>query len=108
MPKKERITRVRNGRVGRTADVFRYALRVKTKGKINSMFKIKTNAFTLIELMIVVAIIGILASIAIPKFADLIRKLQEATTKGNLGVLRSALSIYYVDNEGFYPYGRVC
>jgi prepilin-type N-terminal cleavage/methylation domain-containing protein len=94
--------------VGRTADVFRYALRVKTKGKINSMFKIKTNAFTLIELMIVVAIIGILASIAIPKFADLIRKLQEATTKGNLGVLRSALSIYYVDNEGFYPYGRVC
>jgi prepilin-type N-terminal cleavage/methylation domain-containing protein len=60
-------------------------------------------AFTLIELMIVVAIIGILAAIAIPKFADLIRKSTEGSTKGNLGSLRSALGIYYGDMEGQYP-----
>jgi prepilin-type N-terminal cleavage/methylation domain-containing protein len=60
-------------------------------------------AFTLIELMIVVAIIGILAAIAIPKFADLIRKSSEGAEKGNLGSLRSALGIYYGDMEGQYP-----
>jgi prepilin-type N-terminal cleavage/methylation domain-containing protein len=61
------------------------------------------RGFTLIELMIVVAIIGILAAIAIPKFADLIRKSKEGATKGNLGAVRSALSIYYGDLEGNYP-----
>ncbi|MFC1679898.1 type II secretion system protein [Elusimicrobiota bacterium] len=61
------------------------------------------RGFTLIELMIVVAIIGILAAIAIPKFADLIRKSNEGATKGNLGAVRSALSIYYGDMEGYYP-----
>ena len=60
------------------------------------------RGFTLIELMIVVAIIGILAAIAIPKFADLIRKSSEGETKGNLGALRSVVSIYYGENE-CYP-----
>lgn len=71
-------------------------LNVKEKGKAK-------KGFTLIELMIVVAIIGILAAIAIPKFADLIRKSNEGATKGNLGSVRSALSIYYGDQEGVYP-----
>ena len=62
-----------------------------------------TGGFTLIELMLVVAIVALLAAIAIPKFADLIDKSREAAMKGNLGVLRSALSIYYADNEGLYP-----
>jgi type IV pilus assembly protein PilA len=61
------------------------------------------SGFTLIELMIVVAIIGILAAIAIPKFAELIRKAGEGSAKGNLGAIRSALSIYYGDLEGTYP-----
>src|ERR1700685_3583171 len=66
------------------------------------MLKTK-KGFTLIELMIVVAIIGILAAIAIPQFANLVAKSQEGACKGNLGTLRSALSIYYGDTEGFYP-----
>ena len=57
----------------------------------------------MIELMIVVAIIGILAAVAMPKFADLVRKSKEGATKGSLGAVRSALSIYYADNEGMWP-----
>src|SRR5271163_1216615 len=67
------------------------------------MTKSKKSGFTLIELMIVVAIIGILAAIAIPKFAELIRKSSEGASKGNLGSIRSAMSIYYGDMEGQYP-----
>ncbi|HAH32417.1 MAG TPA: hypothetical protein DCL44_08920 [Elusimicrobia bacterium] len=65
----------------------------------------KTNkkGFTLIELMIVVAIIGILAAIAIPKFADLINKSKEGATKGALSSVRGALQVYYGDNEGWFP-----
>ena len=59
--------------------------------------------FTLIELMIVVAIIGILAAISIPKFAELVRKSREGTTKGNLGAIRSALYAYYGGVEGLFP-----
>src|SRR5438309_1815464 len=62
-----------------------------------------SRGFTLIELMIVVAIIGILAAIAIPQFANLVSKSQEGRTKANLGTIRSALSIYYGDTEGWYP-----
>lgn len=61
------------------------------------------KGFTLIELMIVVAIIGILAAVAIPRFADLIRKSKEGATKGSLGSIRSALSVYYGENEGIFP-----
>ena len=61
------------------------------------------KGFTLIELMIVVAIIGVLAAVAIPKFANLIRKAKEASAKGQLGAVRSAVSIYYGDCEGNWP-----
>jgi len=61
------------------------------------------KGFTLIELMIVVAIIGILAAVAIPKFANMLEKAREGATKGNIGALKSALSIYYGDNQGEFP-----
>ncbi len=67
------------------------------------MIRLKTKGFTLIELMIVVAIIGILAAIAIPKFAQMLEKSREGATKGTLGSLKSAASIYYGDQQGIWP-----
>jgi prepilin-type N-terminal cleavage/methylation domain-containing protein len=61
------------------------------------------EGFTLIELMLVVVIIGVLAAIAIPQFSNMVAKSQEGSTKGNLGTLRSAISVYYGDNDGEYP-----
>lgn len=63
----------------------------------------KYEGFTLIELMIVVAILGTLAAIAVPRFAELMRKAKEGSTKGNLGVLRSCVKTYYAKNEAMYP-----
>lgn len=62
-----------------------------------------SDGFTLIEMMIVVAIIGTLSAIAIPRFAELMRKAKEGSTKGNLGVLRSCVKTYYAKNDGSYP-----
>jgi prepilin-type N-terminal cleavage/methylation domain-containing protein len=61
------------------------------------------HGFTLIELMIVVAIIGILAAIAIPRFSQMLEKSREGQTKGNLNSIHSAVSIYYGDQRGVWP-----
>jgi prepilin-type N-terminal cleavage/methylation domain-containing protein len=57
-----------------------------------------SKAFTLIELMIVVAIIAILVAVALPKFGDMLEKSNLGATMGNLAALRSAISIYYGSN----------
>ncbi len=68
------------------------------------MTKNQQKGFTLVELMIVVAIIGILAAVAIPKFAQMLEKSREGATKGNLSAIKSAVSNYYADQQGNYPF----
>jgi prepilin-type N-terminal cleavage/methylation domain-containing protein len=60
------------------------------------------KGFTLIELLIVVVIIGILAAIAIPKFANTKEKAYVATMKSDLKNLITAQEAYYSDNTGQY------
>ena len=57
------------------------------------------KGFTLIELMIVVAIIAILAAVAAPKFGAQIRKAKDAKALAVVGNWRSALGLGYSDNE---------
>ena len=52
--------------------------------------------------MIVVAIIGILAAVALPKFAGLVEKSREASTKSAMNAIQSAITIYY-SSEGGWP-----
>ncbi|MBA3580201.1 MAG: prepilin-type N-terminal cleavage/methylation domain-containing protein [Gemmatimonadaceae bacterium] len=63
--------------------------------------------FTLIELLIVVVIIGILAAIAVPKFANAKEKAYFATMKGDLRNLANAQEAYTGDNGGLYASGTV-
>ncbi|NLO91509.1 MAG: prepilin-type N-terminal cleavage/methylation domain-containing protein [Elusimicrobia bacterium] len=62
-----------------------------------------SRGFTLVELLIVMAVVGILAVMAVPRFAELIDKSKEGATKGHLGNIRSAVQVYYGQNDGFYP-----
>ena len=57
-----------------------------------------TKGFTLIELLIVVVIIGILAAIAIPKFANTKEKAYVASMKADLRNLITAQEAYFADN----------
>ena len=60
------------------------------------------KGFTLIELLIVVVIIGILAAIAIPKFANTKEKAYLASMKSDLRNLITAQEAYFSDNSSSY------
>jgi general secretion pathway protein G len=55
--------------------------------------------FTLVELMVVMLIIAILASIAIPAYVSSIRAAKEAVLKENLHVMRDAIDSYTNDKD---------
>ena len=59
------------------------------------------KGFTLIELLIVVVIIGILAAIAIPKFANTKEKAYVAAMKSDLRNLVTAQESYFADNTTY-------
>lgn len=58
--------------------------------------------FTLIEIIIVFALIGILVGLALPQYKTSLRKAREAVLKEDLFILRKLIDQYYTD-KGKYP-----
>ncbi|MCB2156186.1 type II secretion system protein GspG [bacterium] len=63
----------------------------------------KTRAFTLIELIIVVAIIAILAGIGIPNLLEAQTRSKVSRTKADLATVATALEAYHADNNRYPP-----
>lgn len=61
------------------------------------------TAFTLIELLAVIAIIGILAALLMPTIAQATRRARDATCRSNLRTLGQAGILYASDNDGRLP-----
>ena len=61
------------------------------------------RAFTLVEVMIVVAILGILAAIVMPTFQNSTAKAKESAAKENLQALRIAIARYAIDHNDIPP-----
>ncbi len=62
------------------------------------------KAFTLIELLIVVAIIGILAAIAVPNFLNAQTRAKIAKVEADFRNLATAIEQYRMDNNDYMPY----
>jgi len=69
------------------------------------MIKIKNfkKGFTLIELLIVIAIIGVLATLLMANFVGVRQRARDATRKSDLRQIQAALEIYRSDNNAYPP-----
>jgi general secretion pathway protein G len=62
-----------------------------------------SKAFTLVEILIVVVILGILAALVVPSFASAIDEATVGTTQSELHKLRRAVEVYQVRNDEGLP-----
>lgn len=66
------------------------------------------RGFTLIELMIVVAIVGILAAVAYPSYTDYIRRGSLSDAFSGLSGAQVKMEQYYQDNRSYMTAGNTC
>ncbi len=62
----------------------------------------KKRGFTLAEIMTVVAIMGMIATIAVPQYVNTVRRSREDALRSNLAVVRAAVDAYRTDT-GVFP-----
>jgi general secretion pathway protein G len=77
-------------------------MKIQRKHNLNNMKYLSKNGFTLIELMIVIVIVGILATLLIPRIMDRPEEARRIKAKADIKSLESALKLYRLDN-GNYP-----
>ena len=63
----------------------------------------RRRAFSLIEILIVVTILGILSAMVLPTFQGHVVKAREATAKDNLKVVRTQIELYKLEHGGVPP-----
>ena len=70
------------------------ALHKRTKGD---------KGFTLIELIVVIAVLGVLATLIIPRVVGVKSDAETKAMEANEKIIRNALERYYLDNDETYP-----
>jgi general secretion pathway protein G len=65
-------------------------------------YRLQSAGFTLIELIVVLAILALLLTIAIPRYFAHVERAKEATLKQNLNIMRDAIDKFHGD-KGRYP-----
>jgi len=63
----------------------------------------RSRAFTLVEILIVVVILGILSAIVVPQFTGTTGEAQKMATLDQLVTIREAIDLYHVRNGAVYP-----
>lgn len=86
----------------RVSESAKEVLRATTPGAAEGSRPRSSRGFTLIELMVVVAILGILVSMAVPTYRSIVQRARETVLRQNLFTLRDVIDQYYAD-KGKYP-----
>ncbi len=76
---------------------------MKKNGSGTEIRSSRKSAFTLIEMLVVSAIISLLISLLVPVISSVIERGKATQCKSNLRTMAQAVSIYLVENKGFFP-----
>lgn len=102
----ERITSVpgeRSSRCVRKNKFARHRPLSKWQNALENAKTPHTKAFTLVEMLIVIAIIAVLAALLFPAIGSLTRKSQGTACSNNLRQIGVAMNLYLADNQGTLP-----